>query len=195
MGCAEGEGAGFEDAGPESSLAFEEVFHSGGEDLVHPVAGGTFDGAVEVGVTDAKFFFDEGVEVDALGEDVAAEYFGWAVVALKGVLGGLKDGDVKEGDLAFEVFFVVVKAIAYDAFASFTFDGLGFVDGVGAGWFSVVAFEVVARGCVDFEDFDLHGGRCLVLCAWFLVLGSWFRRGCKMMGLDGLEGPSYLKAF
>jgi len=72
LGGANGEGASFEDACPESSSAFEKVFHSGGEDLVHPVARGTFYGSVKVGVADAEFFFDEGVEVDALGEDVAA---------------------------------------------------------------------------------------------------------------------------
>ena len=69
---AEGESARMEDAGTESSPALEKFFHPWAEGLVHPITRGTFDSAFELGVADGKGFADEGIEVDALGQDVAA---------------------------------------------------------------------------------------------------------------------------
>ena len=103
-----------------------------------------------------KGLVDEGVEVNAAGEDVAAEDFRGAVVALEGVLRLQEHGLIKEGDLTLEVFLVLEVTIANEAFSCDTFDRVRAVTRIIAPRFSVVAFEIVSGGYVEGEYFDLH---------------------------------------
>ena len=103
-----------------------------------------------------KGLVDEGVEVNAAGEDVAAEDFRGAVVALEGVLRLQEHGLIKEGDLTLEVFLVLEVAVADESLAGDAIHGVRTVDWMVAARFSVVSLEVVTGGYVEGEYFDLH---------------------------------------
>ena len=103
-----------------------------------------------------KCLVDEGVEVNAAGEDVAAEDFRGAVMALEGVLRLQEHGLIKECDLTLEVFLVLEVAIADEALSGDTFHRVRTVARMVATRFSVMAFEIVPGGYVEGEYFDLH---------------------------------------
>ena len=153
---AAAEDAGGEDAGAEAAAAFEGGFCAGVEGLVHPVAGTAFADAAEADALEVEFLTDEGVEVDAADDDIAAEDGGWGVRDVEGGAEILVDLVGEEGDLAFVVFLPAEEAIAFDAFAG---DERGFVefdDGGLAGWLAVVT-EVIVFGA-DVEVLHCHGG-------------------------------------
>ena len=148
-----------EDAGAEAAAVFEEIVGSRGEGLVHPVARAALADAFEVPALDLEGFSDEGVQVDAAGDDVAAEDGGRRTED-----GGRKEGsaevvvnfDGEERDLSLVVFLVVEEAVAAQAATGDALAGVDLKGRVLSGGQAVVAEVVVPGGNEEPEDFDDH---------------------------------------
>jgi hypothetical protein len=142
--------------------------------LVHPVTRGALDSALKKDITNTEGLANEGVEVYALGEDVATKVFWGDTLDRECIIGSFEDFLSKEGDLAFVVFFEAEVAVAPDAFALHTAYGLWEFDRIVARRLPVVTSEVVAWGDVECQQVDLHIG--------YVVPGSWFLSGLARVG-------------
>ena len=151
------QGAGGENFGAESAVAFQGNFGAGSEGVIHPVAGFTFFGAEEADALEFKFLADEGIEIEAGGDDVTAIDGGGRAGLVELVTDAVVDGEVEEGDLAFEISAFAEVAVADETLAGDAFGGVHFDNRVLAGWGAVVAAEVVAGRDEDV----LNGGHVI----------------------------------
>jgi hypothetical protein len=92
--------------------------------------------------TEAEGFSDQGIEIDAFKNDVAAEGGGGERRIVRVLADLVDDGLVEEGDLAFVVGFEIEETIVADAASGDEFDGVAFFDLMGACFLPVMA-EVV----------------------------------------------------
>ena len=98
-------------------MTLEGFFRAFRESLVHPVAGRGLLSAEETDALHLEFDADERVEVDALGDDVAAESGRWQTHDAELLTEALILLVLEEGDLALVVFLPAEETIPHEAFA------------------------------------------------------------------------------
>ena len=126
------------------------------EGLVHPVAGRGLLRAEKTHALHFKLGADESVEVDALGDEVAAKDGGGHTHGAELLAEALILLVLKEGDLPFEVLLPAEIAITAQAFPRHAFSLRHFDHGRGAGWQAVMTDVDVLRRKEDVQD--LHAG-------------------------------------
>ena len=126
-------------------MAFEEIFGAGfAAGFVHPVARFAFLDALEKHFAEAEGFADQGIEIDAFENDVAAEGGGGERRIVRVLADLIDDSLVEEGDLPFVVGFEIEETILADAASGDEFDGVALFDLMRACRLSVVAEVIVA---------------------------------------------------
>jgi len=134
-------------------MAFEEIFGTGfAAGFVHPVARFALFAALEKHIAEAEGFADQGIEIDAFKDDVAAERGGGQRRIVRVFADGIDDGLIEEGDLAFIVGFEIEEAILADAASGDELDGLALFDLMRARRLPVMAEVVVAGRKVEVAD-------------------------------------------
>ena len=137
---------------PEAATAFHLEFGAWVKGGVHPVARGAFLGAEKADALDFEFLFVEGGEIDADGDDIAAEDFGAEMGDGEDLAEIVVDFAGEESDLAFVIGFEVGETIPEDAATGEASDfGLG--DQRGGAWgHAVMSVEGVLGGGKDLID-------------------------------------------
>lgn len=141
-----------EDFAAQAAAPLEPGFCAGADRFVHPGAGAAFLDSEEAHRADKEFASDQGVEVDALGEEVAAHRR--RGLRSEVVLGEqrAKDFEGEQGDLTFVVRLVVEEPVADQTAPGQALHGVHRRDGVFSGGESVTAEVVVSGGDEDVAD-------------------------------------------
>ena len=144
-----------QDAGAETPAALQGVLDTGGNRLVHPVAGAALLGAFKLDTLECEASADPLIQVCTGEEDVAPEDPGRKIGPVEILLNSLVDMPVEEGDLALVVFLVIVVAVTDDSGTGDTVYFRDAFDRVFESAFAVTAAEVVSAGNVD--GMNLYG--------------------------------------
>jgi hypothetical protein len=148
------ENAGGEDAGAEAAAMLEEMLGAGSEGTVHPVTGTAFGRAEKADALELKLGSHELVEVEALGNDVAAGVAGGFAGEMEFGTKGIENLAGEEGDLALVIRLEIEETVAADAAPGDALDLLHLQGGMFAGRLLVVAEKIVAGR--DVEAPNLH---------------------------------------
>ena len=137
-------------------MAFESCFGAFSKGLIHPVTGRGLLRAEKTHALHFKLGADESVEIDALGDEVAAKDGGWHAHGAELFAEALILLVFKEGHLPFEVLLPAEIAITAQPLAGHAFSLRHFDHGRGAGWQAVMTDVDVLRRKEDVQD--LHAG-------------------------------------
>ena len=139
------QGAAAQDTAAQASSAFEGFVGAGADGGIHPVAGSAFFASAEFDLAEAEALADEAVEVEARGQDVAAEGGGVSSHLLY-LLADLGDDFVcDEGELTFEILLMVKVAVASESTACDALDLVAADDAVFQTLLAMSTNEIVAR--------------------------------------------------
>ena len=123
--------------------------HTGLDGFIHPVAGAAFFATFKIDTLQAETLADQGIEVDAGGQHVAAEPRRVESGAIEVVADAFIHRPIKKSDLAFVVFLMVEVAVADEASAGDALNSVDFFDTVIEAAFAVTTDKVVPSGNVD----------------------------------------------